>query len=171
MTGDEGSWRLSSMNPAAIASPTRARRRIPRRLWKNLLCDSARLLGRFIGSPLGQRVRGRDEIRLHGFVEVALVKPLQLELRDVHQTAQIRDLAQEGAGAVETAGDRNLDRILGEVRGRLGVARLEEQKMHARFLSRDRHLAKKAGHFLLRRQKLLRHLPALVQELELLLEL
>src|SRR5438552_18230581 len=121
------------MMPPAIASPTRARSRIPRRLWKNLLCDSARLLGRFIGSPLGHRVRGRYEIRLHGFVEVALVKSLQLELRDVHQPAQIRDLAQEGARAVESAGHRYLHRVLGEVGRRLGVPRLEEHEMDARF--------------------------------------
>src|SRR3954471_3352433 len=107
-TGAGGSERRSKRMPPAIASPTRARRRIPRRLWKNLLCDSARLLGRFIRSPLGQRVRGRDEFRLYGFVEVALVKSLQLELRYVHQPAQIRDLAQERAGAVEAAGHRYL---------------------------------------------------------------
>src|SRR6266850_6739012 len=151
--------------PATIARTTRARNRIPSRLWKNLLCGSARLLGRFIGSPLGQRVRGRDEIGLDRVVEFALVGSLQLQLRDVHQTGEIRDLAQECSGMVEAPCDGDLDRILGEVRRGLRLAGLEQQEVDARLLPRDCDLAQETRDLFLGRQELLRYLPALIQEL------
>src|SRR5688500_4813839 len=78
--------RRAKKTPPHRTTATRARTRIPVRLWKNLLRGSARLLGRFIGRPLGQRVGGRDEVGGHGVVHVAFVESFELELRHVHET-------------------------------------------------------------------------------------
>src|SRR5262252_2785262 len=94
---------------------------------------------------------------------VVLVVRGQLQVRDGHDAAHVRQLREERAHRVVVTRHRNRDRHLGVEIGRLHGAGAEHRERDAGLLAGERDLAQQRRQLALRGQQLGRHLPALVE--------
>ncbi len=102
--------------------------------------------------------------------DVGLVEPHQRELRDVHEARQVREPREEDPQLVIACGDLHFDGVLVvELQG-LACTGLEALEVHARLLTRLRHLGQQTRHLVLIGQQLFGLVPAFLELLVLALE-